>query len=219
MIKQIAAYQPTKSVPDRQDLVRMQQQPTQAINELLARVAVLEREAAQSIIKTAWLTAAEVTNPANFDSTGLGVNTFKGLAICNGNNGTPEVAHAYSSDQDEHIVGDTGEPAFENSWVNYNASVYGYARFKKLSNGRVVINGIVKSGVSATIFTLPSGYAPAHQCWFGGTANSAFSSMSVTSAGAVQQQVGSTTWCSLDDIQFDAAVPTTSLVPLMRVSI
>ena len=42
-IKAIAAYQPTKTVPDRQDIVRMQQQPTQAINELLARVAALEK--------------------------------------------------------------------------------------------------------------------------------------------------------------------------------
>jgi hypothetical protein len=196
----------------------MQQQPTQAINELLARVAVLEREAAQSIIKTAWLTAEEVANPANFDSTGLGVNTFKGLAICNGNNGTPEIDFIYDADEDEHIVGDAGEPAFENSWVNYNASSYGYARFRKLSNGHVVINGIVKSGTSPTIFTLPSGYTPVHNCWFGGTANGAFSSMSVSPSGAVSQQVGSNVWCSLDDIRFDTGVPTNRLIPLMKVS-
>jgi len=218
MIKQIAAYHPTRAVPDRQDLVRMQQQPAQAINELLARVAMIEREAAQKIIKTAWLTTAEIADPANFDSTGLGVNTFRGLAICNGNNGTPEIAHAYRSDQYEHIVGDTGEPAFENSWVNYDTSVYGYTRFKKLSNGRVVISGLVKSGVSTTIFTLPSGYTPAHQCWFAGNANAAFASMTVTSDGAVRRQTGSNVWCSLEGIQFDTVVPTSSIVPLMVVS-
>ncbi len=99
-IKAIAAYQPTRSVPDKQDLVRMQMQPTQAINELLARVAVLEREASQNIIKIAWLSATEVSNPQNFvqgsgSTAGLGVNTFSGLAICNGNNGTPDLADVF----------------------------------------------------------------------------------------------------------------------------
>jgi hypothetical protein len=94
-IKAIAAYQPTKERPDRQDLVLLQQQSVQAINELLARVATLELEAAQSIIKVAHLTSEQLGSALNFvqagPTQGLGVGQFAGLAICNGNNGTPSL--------------------------------------------------------------------------------------------------------------------------------
>ena len=56
-----------------------------------------------------------------------------------------------------HYVGATGEPAFQNSWVN--EGIYQAARFMKDVVGVVRIEGLVKSG-SSTIFTLPVGYRP-----------------------------------------------------------
>ena len=54
------------------------------------------------------------------------------------------------------VVGAAGQPAFQNSWVNY-ASGYTGARFKKDKENTVFVEGLVKNG-SGTIFTLPSGY-------------------------------------------------------------
>jgi hypothetical protein len=38
-IKTVSPYQPAKPIPDKADIVRMQQQPIQAINEILGRLA------------------------------------------------------------------------------------------------------------------------------------------------------------------------------------
>lgn len=54
-------------------------------------------------------------------------------------------------------VGATGEPAFENSWVSFDAD---RALSFKLIGNVLYLKGAVKSGSSATanIFTLPDGY-------------------------------------------------------------
>lgn len=60
-----------------------------------------------------------------------------------------------------HEVGSGGgEPAFENSWVNYGAG-FATAAFHKVGD-TVFIRGFVKSGSPATssVFTLPVGYRP-----------------------------------------------------------
>ncbi len=54
------------------------------------------------------------------------------------------------------VVGAAGEPAFQNSWVNYGSG-YTQARFKKDKENTVFVEGLVKNG-SSTIFTLPAGY-------------------------------------------------------------
>jgi hypothetical protein len=60
-----------------------------------------------------------------------------------------------------HAVGGTGEPAFQNSWVNFG-STYAPARFRKDINGWVTLDGLVKNGTINTVaFTLPVGYRPA----------------------------------------------------------
>lgn len=59
-----------------------------------------------------------------------------------------------------HVVGAVGEPAFQNSWVNYDTTGnFQTARFYKDVTNHVRINGRVKSG-TGTIFTLPAGYRP-----------------------------------------------------------
>ena len=63
-----------------------------------------------------------------------------------------------------HYVGESGEPSFENSWVNYDTATFAAARFIKDASGVVHIEGLVKSGtVPETIFTLPEGYRPTQE--------------------------------------------------------
>jgi microcystin-dependent protein len=64
-----------------------------------------------------------------------------------------------------HIVGQAGEPAFQNSWVNVGAIQL--ARFRKYPDGRVRIAGLIRTGASATVaFTLPVGYRPPYDMSF-----------------------------------------------------
>lgn len=58
-----------------------------------------------------------------------------------------------------HYVGEAGEPAFENGWVN--VSGVGKLAFRVRESGVVDIYGGVDSGTpGAAIFTLPTGYRP-----------------------------------------------------------
>lgn len=67
-----------------------------------------------------------------------------------------------------HVVGDAGEPAFTNSWVNVTSpSTYPPARFHRDALGRVHVEGAVKLGTTTTsAFTLPAGYRPSHDLLF-----------------------------------------------------
>ena len=72
-----------------------------------------------------------------------------------------------------HVVGDAGEPAFQNSWVNFDTATFRGARFWKDPMGIVHIEGLVKNGAAApsTIFTLPAGYRPGNGLLFAVMAN------------------------------------------------
>lgn len=68
--------------------------------------------------------------------------------------------------EDWHEVGATGEPAFENSWVNFGSSAT-VAAFYKDPFGMVHIKGQVAGGtLDASIFTLPTGYRPSENYRF-----------------------------------------------------
>lgn len=57
-----------------------------------------------------------------------------------------------------HIVGDPGEPAFQNGWTG-NATYK--PAFRKDAVGNVHVRGVVNPGSSSTtVFTLPDGYRP-----------------------------------------------------------
>ena len=58
-----------------------------------------------------------------------------------------------------HVVGDAGEPAFENDWGNSSARPLHFFRDQM---GFVYIAGLVEraSGAGVTVFTLPVGYRP-----------------------------------------------------------
>lgn len=60
-------------------------------------------------------------------------------------------------------IGDTSwtYPVLLNSWVNYSApGGYQGARFRKLITGQVEIQGLIRAGTAAHVFTLPVGYRP-----------------------------------------------------------
>jgi hypothetical protein len=60
-----------------------------------------------------------------------------------------------------HIVGGTGEPAFQNGWNNFGFG-YSLAGFFKDPMGIVHLKGTLSGGGSGSIaFTLPEGYRPA----------------------------------------------------------
>lgn len=103
-----------------------------------------------------------------------------------------------------HAVGGSGEPAFENGWVNFDAERV--AAFY-LSGTRVFLQGLVKSGtVGATIFTLPAGFVPKNVTTaanvFAVNSNGAFGGLSVFADGRVVCSPGSNVFVSLDGVSF-----------------
>jgi hypothetical protein len=110
-------------------------------------------------------------------------------------------------------IGAAGQPAFKNSWTNFDAAGAGAraARFYT-HQGRVYLAGVVKGGASGTIaFTLPTGYRPlvsditqAMAC-SGGVAHVRITSIGDVSITAVGTGSTPSTFCFLDGISFRAA--------------
>jgi hypothetical protein len=69
-----------------------------------------------------------------------------------------------------HLVGATGEPAFQNGWANFSQFVGSPASFYKDRLGTVHLGGFVRhdttNGCGSVIFTLPAGYRPAKEDGF-----------------------------------------------------
>lgn len=90
--------------------------------------------------------------------------------------------------EDWHVVGDPGEPAYENSWQAYDSgTTWGGAEFMKDSLGFVHIRGLVKrsTGSNATIFTLPAGYRPNRHVLFAGYGTAGVNRVDVNDTGEV----------------------------------
>jgi len=105
-----------------------------------------------------------------------------------------------------HLVGAGGQPAFQNSWVNYDAAQVP-AQFMRDPFGFVHIEGIVKNGTSSTavIFTLPPGYRPLFRQRFSWISNNLWAYGSVDSTGDVLlQTAASTAFVTLDGTTFKA---------------
>lgn len=107
-------------------------------------------------------------------------------------------------------VGASGQPAFENSWVNHSAANYA-AGFLMMPAGEVWVRGVVNSGsgVPSSIFTLPVGYRPSMGTNRAQGSNSAFGMLTVGADGLVTVNAGSTTWFEMDARFFatSAALP------------
>lgn len=107
-----------------------------------------------------------------------------------------------------HDVGATGEPAFQNGWVN-NDATNAPARFRKMPDGTVRLGGMIKNGTigsppGGTIFTLPVGYRPAWPMRFAAVGNGFFSWLEVGPTGTVYFNSGSNVWADLSPAYFVA---------------
>ena len=117
-----------------------------------------------------------------------------------------ELSDRFDVQEDWHFVGEAGEPAFEDSWVNYG-SPYENASYMKDSMGFVHVRGFVKSGTvgtSATIFTLPAGYRPSDRILMATQSNSALGRYDIDSDGKVIPHTGNTLWFSMANVIFRA---------------
>lgn len=112
------------------------------------------------------------------------------------------VLQASSALEARHYVGTTGEPAFQNNWVNYGGSNEP-ANFYKDNFGMVHIAGQIKGGSGFNpAFTLPVGYRPPYNSSFSPTvSNNSFGYVSIQADGTVYV-AGSTTWLSLNIAPF-----------------
>lgn len=106
-----------------------------------------------------------------------------------------------------HLVGGAGEPAFDNSWVNYDTT-HEPAQYYKDPFGRVWLGGVVKNGTftgspgTGTIFTLPVGYRPRDIKFFPVVSNAAFGICVVNPDGTVQANTGSNVYFYMSGLSF-----------------
>lgn len=101
-----------------------------------------------------------------------------------------------------HEIGASGEPAFQNSWVNYGGS-WATAAFFKDRLGVVHLKGLVKNGtVGSTIFTLPSGYhtTNGHELFYAISYGAVCRVDVFYDSGAVYMRSGANNWVSLSGI-------------------
>lgn len=103
-----------------------------------------------------------------------------------------------------HYIGDAGEPAFQNSFVNFDAN---HRAAYYLRDSRVYLKGLIKGGaLNQAAFTLPVGYRPDQEIRFATTCNAAFGSLYVGTNGNVQFEAGAlASWASIDTISFRVA--------------
>jgi hypothetical protein len=100
-------------------------------------------------------------------------------------------------------VGAAGNPAFQNSWVNYDTAAFPACAFRREAGGVVRLKGLVKNGsILGAIFTLPAEYRPARAMIFPVISNSTIAEVRVGSNGTVIPQNGNNVWLSIDSISF-----------------
>lgn len=112
--------------------------------------------------------------------------------------------------EDWHYVGETDEPAFQNSWANISANPKMAFRIREA--GIVDIHGVIVGGASgAVIFTLPEGYRPssaaASPVYADAGGGPIVASVNVTTAGAVSASFGTPGAVVLISGQFFLAMP------------
>jgi|SRR6478736_8349306 len=103
------------------------------------------------------------------------------------------------------LVGTTGQPAFQNGWVNYGSN-FAPLSFWKDPMGWVSIRGLIKSGTTAavtTVFTLPPGFRPLYNEVFPVDIDpQVHGRVDVYADGRVAVIVSSATYTSLSGIRF-----------------
>src|SRR4051794_16172788 len=114
-------------------------------------------------------------------------------------------ANSIPSPEAYRLVGNPGEPAFQNGWHNV-AGPYATAAYFKDLEGVVHLRGSVTAGISPTVFTLPTGYRPSGRLGFailGAGGNPPVGTVAVDSSGTVGLNSGVQPF-ALDGISFRA---------------
>jgi len=102
-----------------------------------------------------------------------------------------------------HEIGASGEPTFQNGWVNESAGGQTTAAFFKDPFGVVHLKGVIVSGSNSVVFTLPAGYQPAHSLGEIVIRSTGPGSLRVDSTGTVQMSSGAGA-ATLDGVTFTA---------------
>lgn len=136
--------------------------------------------------------------------TSIGSTTIENLAVAS--NLIVQDRIQFTRDPNFHIIGGTGEPAFENSWVNWG-SPYNPASFWKDPLGFVRIQGVIKTGtVGSAAFTLPVGSRPISDLIVPCVSNGVFGRIDIAASGTVTPvSPSSNVFVGLDNISFKAA--------------
>ena len=121
-----------------------------------------------------------------------------------------ELLDILTPDTQWRVIGDVGQPVFENGWTNYNyldtdPNSYRPAAFRKDGFGFVHLQGLIKSGsLSAAAFTLPVGYRPSGHLLIG-TISTNTGRLDIQPDGQVQPlSPSSNAWVALDGLHFAA---------------
>ena len=109
--------------------------------------------------------------------------------------------------QERPVGTDWTPPVLQNGWVNFNATDFESAGYRRSAAGDVQLKGTIKDGTTAAstvLFTLPAGHRPAKTRIFPVVSNNALGQVRVFSSGAVAIYGGSNVWLALDGIAFKA---------------
>jgi len=107
-----------------------------------------------------------------------------------------------------HLIGQPGEPAFQNGAGNYGGG-FNPAGFRKFPDGKVKLKGLVNAPNGVAMFTLPAGYLPPATGLYVSEGNSAIGRVDVGTNGQVVATLATTlAWYTLDHIEFDTETVT-----------
>lgn len=105
-----------------------------------------------------------------------------------------------------HEIGASGEPAFQNSWVNYNTGTHAKAAFRCDAIGKWHMKGLIKSGTLPLVFTLPAAAIPPLNLNFAcidGT-DKGNSRVEIDTSGQVSVLTGNNAYIAFDGISWFA---------------
>lgn len=95
--------------------------------------------------------------------------------------------------------------SLENGWADYDVVNYGPAQYMRTPSGMVFLRGLIRSGTTGKVATLPVGYRPKYNSLHGGVAFDLGYRQDVTGIGHVIASTGySTSWSALNSTFFIA---------------
>ena len=151
--------------------------------------------------------AANADHATSADSATNATNATNAATAANANllQGNAASVFAPRAQEAVHLIGTSGNPAFQNGWANFGGG-FSFAGFWKDSFGVVHLQGTFSGGAAGTTaFTLPVGYRPAQALFMTvatGATSSAFVYILTTGEVAPQNSGGDD---GIDGLSFRAA--------------